>query len=171
MTMSDAEPARPMPAGGRGSDLALRVGSALVLAPVAIGVAYLGGWAFALFWGIAALIVMWEWTTLVSGNDRRSVLMTGVVAVALAVALAASSVGAVEYFHDLRFAAAAIVLAMGMLACAALATREGAAWVAAGVPYAGAMGLAPIVLRSEPEHGFVAMVFLFAVVWATDIAA
>ena len=171
MTMSDADPARPMPVGGRGSDLALRVGSALVLAPLAIGVAYLGGWVFALFWGIAALIVMWEWTTLVSSNDRRSVLMTGVVAVALAVALAASSVGAVEYFHDLRFAAAAIVLAMGMLACAAIATRERAAWVAAGVPYAGAMGLAPIVLRSEPEHGFVAMVFLFAVVWATDIAA
>ena len=78
MTMSDAEPARPMPVGGRGSDLALRVGSALVLAPLAIGVAYLGGWVFALFWGIAALIVMWEWTTLVSGqrpavgaDDRR----------------------------------------------------------------------------------------------------
>jgi phosphatidate cytidylyltransferase len=171
MIMSDAEPARPMPAGGRGGDLALRVGSALVLAPLAVGVAYLGGWVFAIFWGIAAVIVMWEWTVLVSANDRRSVLMTGCVAVALAAALAASSVGAVAYFHDLRFAAAAIVLVMGMLACAAIATRERAGWVAAGVPYAGAIGLAPIVLRSEPEHGFVAMIFLFAVVWATDIAA
>ena len=64
-----------------------------MLAPLAIGVAYLGGWMFAVFWGIAAIIVMWEWTTLVSGADRRSVLMTGIVAVALAVALAASSVG------------------------------------------------------------------------------
>jgi phosphatidate cytidylyltransferase len=171
MIMSDADPARPMPVGGRGSDLALRVGSALVLAPLAVGVAYLGGWIFALFWGAAAVIVMWEWTTLVAGRHRRSVTMTGIVAVALAVALAASSVGAIEHLHDLRFAAAAIVLAMGMLACAAIATRERAIWVAAGVPYAGAMGLAPIVLRSEAEHGFVALIFLFAVVWATDIAA
>ena len=40
-----------MPVAGRGSDLALRVVSALVLAPLAIGVAYLGGWVFAAFWG------------------------------------------------------------------------------------------------------------------------
>jgi phosphatidate cytidylyltransferase len=171
MIMSDAEPARPMPVGSRGSDLALRVGSALVLAPLAIGIAWLGGWIFAVFWGIAAIVVMWEWTTLVADGARRSVLMTGIAAIALAAALAAGSVGAVEYLHDLRFVAAAIVLAMGMLGCAVLATRERAAWVAAGVPYAGAIGLAPIVLRSEPEHGFIAMIFLFAVVWATDIAA
>lgn len=171
MIMSDADPARPVPAGGSGSDLPLRVGSALVLAPLAVGVAYLGGWIFAAFWGIAAVVVMWEWTTLVAGHDRRSMLMTGIVAVALAVALAASSAGATDDFRDLRFAAAPIVLAIGMCACAALAPRGRGTWVAAGVPYAGAMGLAPIVLRSDLEFGFIAMIFLFAVVWATDIAA
>ncbi len=171
MIMSDADPARPVPAGGSGSDLPLRVGSALVLAPLAVGIAYLGGWIFAVFWSIAAVVVMWEWTTLVAGHDRRSVWMTGIIAVALAVALAASSVGASDDMRDLRLAAAPIVLAMGMLACAAIAPRGRGFWVAAGVPYAGAMGLAPIVLRSDPEAGFVAMIFLFAVVWATDIAA
>jgi phosphatidate cytidylyltransferase len=39
------------------------------------------------------------------------------------------------------------------------------------VPYAGAMALAPIVLRSDAEFGFLAMIFVFAVVWVTDIAA
>jgi phosphatidate cytidylyltransferase len=171
MTMSDAEPARPVPVGKSGRNLVLRVGSALVLAPLAIGVAYLGGWAFAIFWGIAAVVVAWEWTTLVARPDRRSVLMIGMVTVALAVALAAGSVGAVDYLHDLRFAAAAIVLVMGMLASAAIAPRERGTWVAAGVPYAGAVALAPIVLRSDPEFGFVAIIFLFAIVWVTDIAA
>ncbi len=171
MIMSDAEPARPVPVGSRGSDLALRVGSALVLAPLAIGVAYLGGWVFAAFWSAAAIVVMWEWTTLVAGADRRSVLMIGIVAVALAVALAASSIGFDDRHSDLRLAAAPIVLAMGMLASAALAPRTGGFWVAAGVPYAGAMGLAPIVLRSDPAFGFVAIIFLFGVVWATDIVA
>lgn len=171
MIMSDAEPARPMLVGRSGNDLPLRVGSALVLAPVAIGVAYLGGWVFAVFWSVAAIVVMWEWMTLVAAADRRSVLMTGIVAVALAVALAASSVGAGDDLRDLRLAAAPIVLGMGILATAIIAPREHGFWAAAGVPYAGAMGLAPIVLRSDPEFGFVAIIFLFAVVWMTDIAA
>ncbi len=170
MNMSDAEPARPVP-GRTGKDLPLRVVSALVLAPVAIGIAYLGGWIFAAFWGIAAIVVMWEWATLVAGSGRRSVVMTGIVAVALSAALAASSTGASDALRDLRFAAAAIVLVMGMLALAAIAPRERASWLAAGVPYAGAMALAPIVLRSDAEFGFIAMMFVFAVVWATDIAA
>jgi phosphatidate cytidylyltransferase len=97
--------------------------------------------------------------------------MTGIVAVALAVVLTASSAGASDNFRDLRFASAPIVLAIGMFACAALAPRGRGTWAAVGVPYAGAMGLAPIVLRSDPEFGFIAMIFLFAVVWATDIAA
>jgi len=170
MNMADAEPARPVP-GRSGKDLPLRVVSALVLAPVAIGIAYLGGWIFAAFWGIAAIVVMWEWTTLVAASGRRSVLMTGIVAVALSVALAASSAVASEALHDLRLAAAAIVLVMGMLALAAIAPRERASWLVAGVPYAGAMALAPIVLRSDAEFGFIAMIFVFAVVWVTDIAA
>jgi phosphatidate cytidylyltransferase len=171
MMMSDADPARRAPAGGSGSDLALRVGSALVLAPAAIGVAYLGGWTFAIFWGAAAVIVMHEWTTLVAGRERRSVLMVGVVAVALAVLLAASSVDADDRMRDLRLAAATVVLVMGMLALAAVAPRGRGLWAAAGVPYAGAMGLAPIVLRSDPAFGFVAIMVLFAIVWTTDIAA
>jgi phosphatidate cytidylyltransferase len=171
MIMTDAEPARPVPGRASGSDLLLRVASALVLAPAAIGVAYLGGPIFAVFWGLAALVVMWEWTSLVAGSERRAILMTGLVAVALSIALAASSAGQADAVHQLRLAAAAIVLIMGMLACAAIAPRGRGLWAAAGVPYAGAMGLAPIVMRSDADHGFVAIILLFAVVWATDIAA
>jgi phosphatidate cytidylyltransferase len=48
-------------------NLALRIVSAAVLAPLAVLTAYLGGWPFALFWGIAAIAVLWEWMTLVAG--------------------------------------------------------------------------------------------------------
>jgi phosphatidate cytidylyltransferase len=147
--------------GLRGSELALRVCSALVLIPLAIGTAYVGGWPFAAFWGIAAIGVLWEWMSLVSGADRRSVLMSGGASIALALAL-------VETGHHL---AAMIVLAMGTLGAAALAPAERRTWVASGIPYAGALGVAPIVLRSDGENGFLAMIFLFAVVWATDIVA
>lgn len=148
-------------AGPRGSELVLRVCSALVLVPLAIGTAYIGGWPFALFWSAAAIGVLWEWMSLVAGADRRSVLMTGGTSIALALVL-------VFIGHQL---AAMFVLAMGTLGAAALAPAERRMWVAGGVPYAGTLGIAPIVLRSDGEHGFLAVIFLFAIVWATDIVA
>ena len=41
----------------------------------------------------------------------------------------------------------------------------------AGLAYAGVLLLAPVILRRDAEFGFVAILFLFAVVWATDIGA
>jgi len=158
--VADADPAarrelRPS------NELALRVGSALVLIPLAIGTAYVGGWPFAVFWGVAAIGVLWEWTTLVTGAGRRSVLAVGAAALVLAIGLTAT-------YHLL---AGVVALALGTFAAAALAPAERRIWVAGGVPYAGALGMAPVVLRSDGEHGFLAMVFLFAIVWATDIVA
>src|SRR6478609_7270114 len=60
---------------------------------------------------------------------------------------------------------------MGMLGVAALTTRAQRAWIAGGIPYAGAIGIAAIVLRSDATLGFIAIVLLFAIVWATDICA
>jgi len=50
------------------SNLVLRIVSAAVLAPVAVVTAYLGGWLFAIFWGLAAGAVLWEWMNLVEGQ-------------------------------------------------------------------------------------------------------
>jgi phosphatidate cytidylyltransferase len=147
--------------GSRRSELALRVGSALVLVPLAIATAYVGDWPFAVLWGAAAMGVLWEWTALVAGSDWRSVLMAGAASLALALALAASEL----------LLAAIIVLAIGVLAVASLAPAERRMWIAGAIPYAGALGLAPIVLRSEEQDGFLAVIFLFAVVWTTDIVA
>jgi phosphatidate cytidylyltransferase len=43
--------------------------------------------------------------------------------------------------------------------------------VASGIPYAGAIAVAPILLRADSANGFLAILFLFAIVWATDIVA
>src|SRR2546425_13351794 len=114
--------------GFRAGEFALRVCSALVLAPLAIATAYFGGWPFALFWGVAAMGVLWEWTALVTGTDSRWLLSAGAAALAVASVLAFARL-------DL---AAVIVLAMGALGTAALAPEERRMWVAGGVPYAGA---------------------------------
>jgi len=147
--------------GLRGNELALRVCSALVLVPLAIGTAYVGGWPFAAFWGAAALGVYWEWTALVAGRDRYAVLMAGAGSIVLMIALVVTG-------HHL---AGAIVLAMGLLGAAALAPAERRSYVASGIPYAGALGVAPIMLRADNHDGFLAMILLFAIVWATDIVA
>jgi phosphatidate cytidylyltransferase len=160
--VADADPAHPSGtvAPGRG-ELMLRVGSALVLAPLAIGTAYLGGWPLALFWSLAAIGVFWEWSALVAGNEKRSVVLVGGVALVIALALAAAG----------RLMGASIVSVLGIIATAPIAPAQQRGWVAAGVPYAGAIGIAPIALRSDSEDGFVALIFLFAIVWTTDIVA
>jgi phosphatidate cytidylyltransferase len=157
--VAEAEPTKPFVVGAPGKELALRIASAFVLAPLAIAVTYVGGWPFVVFWGLAAAGVLWEWMLLVGPDDRRTTLTTGVAALALAVALAGAD----------RQLAAVIVVAMGTLAVAALAPSSRRLWIAGGVPYAGAIGLAPVVLRTDAEHGFLAVIFLYAIVWTTDI--
>ena len=110
------------PNSGR-SNLALRVISSALLAPLTILVAWFGGLPFVAFWTIAASIVLWEWTGLVKGPRAPETL------------------------------------------------GKFAGWMLAGLIYAGALLLAPILLRRDPALGFSAMLFLFAIVWATDIAA
>lgn len=157
-----ADPASPSrPFWPQRNELSLRVTSGLVLALLAIGTVVLGGWPFAVFWSLAAIGVLWEWTTLIVGGERRSVLMTGVASLVLALGLMISS----------HLLAAVIVLAMGTLGAAVLAPSERRIWAAGGIPYAGALAMAPILLRSDVGYGSLALIFLFAVVWATDIAA
>jgi phosphatidate cytidylyltransferase len=67
--------------------------------------------------------------------------------------------------------AALLVLAAGTIGVAVLAPADRRVWIAAGVAYAGAIAAAPVVLRWDPQYGFAAIIFLFAIVWGTDTAA
>jgi phosphatidate cytidylyltransferase len=141
--------------------LALRVASAAVLAPLALLVAWLGDWPFALFWGVAAIAVLWEWIRLVAGP--RHVLMLSSCASALAVAALVDWRG--------RPIAGILLVGLGALASTIFAPRERRFWITAGIAYAGTLLLAPMMLRADTDHGFFAMVLLFAIVWTTDVVA
>ena len=162
--MSETHPASgPGNAGARGgaSNLMLRIASGVVLAPVAVGAAYLNGWPFAVFWALAAMAVLWEWTALVAGPGHRLMFS------ACGSAIAAAALVAVLH----RPISAILLVTLGALAAAIFAAREHRLWITAGVAYAGVMLLAPMFLRADASYGFLAIVFLFAVVWATDICA
>lgn len=154
------------------SDLVLRILSALVLAPLAIIVAWLpsssysttGTWVFGIFWLIAAVAVWWEWTTLVSGRTSGNRLLFFLGSSALMLAMV------VAEFSMTRTRTPMLIIALGALAAGVFARAERRIWVAAGVLYAGALLTAPILLRRDAELGLVAILFLFALVWATDIA-
>ncbi len=146
------------PASGRASDgLRLRVISAAVLAPLALGAAYLGGWPFLIFWAVAACVIQWEWRSVVVGSHAA-----GVHLVAPLIVLAGFSMmlGRVDGI--------ALGLAVGVALEAVLAPRR-RMWAAAGVLYAAALLVACVLVRRDANYGFTAIVFLFAIVWATDI--
>ena len=148
------EPVRKPP-----NNLLLRIASAAVLAPVAIFTAYYGDWPFAVFWAVAAIAVLWEWTTLVAGSN--TMLMVSSSACALAVSAMVAWRG--------RPLTAIFLVGLGALAASIFAAKGSRLWVTAGIGYAGALLLSPMLLRHDASHGLMAIVLLFAIVWTTDI--
>jgi phosphatidate cytidylyltransferase len=154
---------------GGGNSLALRVASAVVLAPIVLACTYAGGWIFLALCAVAAGGILWEWTSLVARGTEPRILPPG---------LAALFVGTLFAGFDWPQAACGIIAIGTVLAgiVAAAGSRgnprtRAAAWAGGGVIYAGAMLLGPALLRRDPEWGLTALLFLFATVWTTDIFA
>jgi phosphatidate cytidylyltransferase len=143
------------------SNLMLRIISSLVLAPLAVAAAYFGGLVFFVFWAVAAFAVLWEWQTLVCADERNHVLAIG------AVALAGSGV----LIMVGRSGVAITLIALGCLGVAALASNVRRIWCSTGLVYAAGLLVAPVLLRRDTSFGFATILFLFVIVWLTDITA
>jgi phosphatidate cytidylyltransferase len=155
----EAAPSRPLhEAEDASKNLATRAVSGVVLAGIAVAAALFGGWPFVLFWAGAAIGVFWEWAAMVTGG-AVAVMAAGIVTLLAVMAAAGSG----------QFGAALAALAAGSVAVALSCPPQRRAWGAGGVLYAGTVLLAPVVLRQDSELGRVAILFLFATVWATDI--
>jgi phosphatidate cytidylyltransferase len=146
-----------------------RIVSALVLAPIAILVAYFGGWLFLCVCAIAAGIILWEWSGLLAAGGDLRVLAPGLITLAIAALLTGAGApgGA---FGVIAFGA----LLAGMFVAVwprHYPASNSPAWGAAGVVYAGVALVPPAALRADAEFGFAALLFLFAIVWATDVLA
>ncbi|MFA6279183.1 MAG: phosphatidate cytidylyltransferase [Bdellovibrionales bacterium] len=150
------------------ANLRTRVLSALVMAPLALGAVWLGGWVFALVVLAAMAISFWEWLGLTA---PRFTLRGRVVAFA-----ALAFVFLVAGLVDAGLAAAlsigvAVVLAFYDGEQGALTPRltGNALWVALGIPYLALSGLSLILLRNDDSYGLASVVYLLVVVWGTDI--
>jgi phosphatidate cytidylyltransferase len=144
-----------------GADLGPRVLAALVMGLAALASAWIGGFVFVAFWWAASVIVFWEWQRLIHADRLIERTVIGALALALAAvfALHGSVVGSLA------------ALAIGAGSVAWLAGSDSRGWAAGGMVYAGALAVSLALLRASPSYGFPAILWLFAVVWGTDVAA
>ncbi|MGY3137469.1 CDP-diglyceride synthetase [Bradyrhizobium sp. USDA 4501] len=156
MTEGEAAPAAANEQGSR--NLAMRVIAALVLAPVAIALAYMGGVAWSLLVTLAAAGLFAEWLVVTGLGRELRVVVPGVVALLLAgLCLMAG-----------RIDAALIVLAAGAVVVA-LTSGARRNWAIAGLLYAAGAEIASVLLRLDTAKGFAALMFVLLIVWVTDI--
>lgn len=145
------------------ADLRPRVLSALVLIAVALAAVSAGGTAFNVFVLVVGLVMAYEWHHLCHGPEAR---VTGLITVlAVAATLAVAGLVAASY------ALAVGLGSMSVVALVALVGRGRPVWSAAGVAYIAVPCVAAVWLRSDPTYGLATMLWLLAVVWATDIGA
>src|SRR5882757_3859203 len=162
MAVSGEGPAiRSTPRSRFGSDLKPRLAAAVAMGALALAAAWIGGIIFAVFWWLASIVVLWEWQRLVGGARLAERIATGGLALALAALFA---------LHNSILGAIA-VLVLGAVAVGWLAGRRDGIWAAAGALYAGALVASVVLLRISPSFGLAAILWLFAVVWGTDVAA
>jgi len=145
-----------------GADLRARVGAAIALMVGALATAWAGGYWFSAFWLIAALVVHWEWQRLIGGPNQGLRVLCGSAALVVAAPLA---------INDAVFWAIAALLIGAAGAALASGARPPRLMPGAGVLYAGAMLVSVCLLRASRPGGLDAIVWLFAVVWGTDVMA
>jgi phosphatidate cytidylyltransferase len=155
VTEGKAAPAAPAETDSR--NLSTRIIAAAVLIPLAIAIAYAGGWLWTVLVTLAAIGLYVEWLMVVGQVADKRVVVSGVVALALAGLCLAIG----------RIDAALAVLGVGLVAVALVKPAQ-RNWSALGFLYAATAEIASVLLRLDPVKGFAALVFVLVIVWVTD---
>jgi phosphatidate cytidylyltransferase len=146
----------------KSGELRTRILSALVLAPVALGLAWIGGWPFAAMLAAASVAMALELGALLPGGNqvRRGLLVAIALATVLSTALGLPLVALLIGAAGLAFALANRLL------------KGDPVWPALfAFPYLVLPLASMIWLRLDPEYGRIALFWLLGVVWATDTFA
>jgi phosphatidate cytidylyltransferase len=154
----------PFPARADPGSLRLRVVSALVLAPPALAAVWFGGIWLGLLTLAAAGLMAWEWSRLC--NEGRLGTEGGVVIASVLLAVLAAAAG--------RFGAALAVAVVGAVAAFLLCrrlSRPSPRLLAVGTLYVGLPCIALLWLAASPSDGRATLLWVLALVWATDTGA
>ncbi len=158
MTIPDSAAGR---SSARWGDLRLRILSAAVLVPLALGCIWFGGLAFAALVALITAGMAFEWIQLC---ERRVPLVTAVVFASLPAAVIVTAFGHVG--------AALLLLAAAMIASSIHSGGTSRSKpLAFGIPYLGLAAVALVWLRQVPQGGRADVIVLLLLVWASDIGA
>ncbi|MBA4800416.1 MULTISPECIES: phosphatidate cytidylyltransferase [Euryhalocaulis] len=140
----------------------LRIASAVVLAPVALLIAWQGGWALAGFVTFFAVAMSYEWVKMSDpGAPPRAYSMFA------AIVSGASALAGADAWRWVFG-----VILVGAFLMAFERVLRGGIWRAAvGVPYVGLPCVAIIWLGNSAAGGFYVLLYLFVVVWSADTCA
>jgi phosphatidate cytidylyltransferase len=149
--------------------LRLRVVSALALAPLPLAAIWFGGVWLALITGLAGAVMAWEWSRLCRGAvagqcvpGLPEIALVGVVVAAVAIAAVGIAWAAV----------AAALFGAGLVFWTARQRWQGqAAWAALGTLWVALPCVCFLWLAREQAGGRSILLWMLAVVWATDIGA
>ncbi|GGK26451.1 phosphatidate cytidylyltransferase [Salinarimonas ramus] len=152
--------------GGRGflrSETGIRLLSSLVLVALALASAWAGGPFLAAFWLLAAGAAAIEWRQV--GKLERPLPMR----FALFAGILAASILSVV---DPPSAVVLVVAALAILAVLAAGRgRRDRVWGLVGLGVTTILATAPVLVREHPALGLTGLLWIFAVVWGTDVAA
>ena len=140
-----------------------------MLGPAALACIWLGATPWTVLIAIAVALLTWEWVHLCGLRTR--------VLPGMAVPVAVLAAGILAVAEHPRAALVALLVGWGITWWTAARMRspdrpgQPAGWLAAGVLYIGIAGIALIELRHDNQAGRANVLFLFLVVWASDIGA
>ncbi len=144
------------------SDLGPRAASSVVMIAAALGALWLGGDVFILFWLGCALALHWEWQGIIDAPRFKARFFCGAFFLVLAVLLLRGA------WLEWAF----VAVALGAAALTWLAGPGKRIWAGFGLVYAASVVIAVTLLRVLSRiDGVEAILWLFAVVWGTDIMA
>lgn len=150
------------PGASKSRELTSRILSGLVLAALALTLTWHSVASFAVLVGIVGLVMSWEWARVVRGTGLDVAFWLQAASVVGAVALTAAGYGVM----------AAVVVALGAIVVLTIRAGADARLSVLGVAYVGLPAIALVWLRTGiPPNGLQAILFVFLVVWTTDIAA
>lgn len=157
MTETPGQPRR------QASNLQLRVISSVVLIAIVLALTFVGGWPFRLLLVLIAAAMFYEWVAMTrrAGGAALQVgsgALLGLVLLAILVGASAATVLCLLAAALMISGAAGLFLSQGL-------------WTTSGLAYAGLSAVALAFLRDSDSAGLSALLFLFAIVWVTDILA
>jgi phosphatidate cytidylyltransferase len=147
----------------KSSSLQRRVVSALVILPICVAAVWYGGWAYAALLAVISAAMCWEWAGICGAHDNAIQGTMIIAAIAAPLGL---------QIYGFPAVAGAVAVGSAVVLVLALAKRASNRWILlAGLPYVVFGIVSSGWLRGDDQTGLWTVLWLVAVVVATDIGA